>query len=67
MREVILLWPEAIRMMWSCMELPLLNDYAVSARYPGAYEAVDENEYDFALFLAQTVVAWVEEYLKKRI
>lgn len=35
-----------------------LNDYAVSTRYPGAFEPVTEEEYRRALETAETVVRW---------
>ena len=35
-----------------------LTDYAVTSRYPGDFEPVDEKEYKEALRLAETVVVW---------
>lgn len=35
-----------------------LTDYAVTSRYPGDFEPVDEDEYKEALRLAKTVVIW---------
>jgi HEPN domain-containing protein len=35
-----------------------LTDYAVTSRYPGDFEPVDEDEYKEALRLAETVVVW---------
>lgn len=37
-----------------------LTDYAVVSRYPGAYEAVTEDEYQEALRLGEAVVLWAE-------
>ncbi|MBF8258152.1 MAG: hypothetical protein HW377_526 [Actinobacteria bacterium] len=42
-----------------------LTDYAVTARYPGAYEEVDENEYRDALQTAERVMSWAGEILDK--
>ncbi len=41
-----------------------LNDYAVTARYPGAAEPVEIEEYEEALSLADAVLAWVAEALQ---
>lgn len=41
--------------IWKAVDL---NDYAVSTRYPGAFEAVTEEEYRRALEPAETVVRW---------
>ena len=38
-----------------------LTDYAVEARYPGAFEAVTDEEYSRALVLASAVVRWSDE------
>ena len=43
-----------------------LTQYALETRYPGAHEAVDEEEYRHALRLAETVVRWAEERLSKK-
>ena len=40
-----------------------LTTFAVEARYPGPFEAVTEEEYRRALYLAETVVAWVRSIL----
>jgi hypothetical protein len=37
-----------------------LSYYAVTTRYPGHYEPVEEAEYLQALSMAKQVVAWVE-------
>lgn len=41
-------------------KLAALTDYAASARYPGEYEAVTEEEYREAVQLAEAVVKWAE-------
>ena len=43
-----------------------LTDYAVEARYPGLAEAVDDQEHQEALVLAEEVVRWVETRLAAR-
>lgn len=40
-----------------------LTDYAVEARYPGAFEAVTDEEYSRALVLASAVVRWSDEQI----
>ena len=42
----------------------ILTAYAVSARYPGSQESVDEAEYREALELAEMVCRWVEERIQ---
>jgi len=41
-----------------------LTHYAVSTRYPGSYEPVDEREFRKALKGAETVFSWVEQQFK---
>jgi HEPN domain-containing protein len=41
-----------------------LTDYAVTSRYPGDFEPVDEEEYEEALRLAKTVVIWAEKIIQ---
>ena len=40
-------------------EAALLTDYAVTARYPGDWEPIDEAEYRHAVSLANEVCRWV--------
>jgi HEPN domain-containing protein len=54
------LLPQEIEKPSLANELPILNDYAVSARYPGAYEEVDAKEYEFAIQLAKDTIMWAE-------
>ena len=42
----------------------ILTVYAVSTRYPGSQEAVDEDEYKEAVRIAERVYLWVEERMK---
>ncbi len=40
-----------------------LTDYAVTTRYPGVYEEVEEDEYRDAMRMAECVMAWVERVI----
>ncbi|HEX9429740.1 MAG TPA: HEPN domain-containing protein [Candidatus Bathyarchaeia archaeon] len=42
-----------------------LTDYAVEARYPGLGEPIGREEYEEAVAIAEEVVRWVEERLRK--
>ena len=42
-----------------------LSYYAVTTRYPGHYEPVNQREYRTALKKAEVVVAWVEKQFSK--
>ena len=42
-----------------------LTEYAVTARYPGAYEDVIEEEYTGCLEIAKRVLQWVEKELRE--
>ena len=44
-----------------------LTNYAVEARYPGAFESVTEEEFKEALRIAEAVVAWAESQVEKEI
>ena len=41
----------------------ILTDYAVTTRYPGDWEPVNEEEYQVAVSLAEQVFSWVKEKL----
>jgi len=43
----------------------ILTGYAVETRYPGDYEAVDEEEYLNALEIGKTVLEWIEKITGK--
>ncbi|MEN6443036.1 MAG: HEPN domain-containing protein [Methanoregula sp.] len=38
-----------------------LSYYAVTTRYPGHYEPIEDREYQSALKMAEQIVEWVEE------
>ena len=40
-------------------EAAILTDYAVTTRYPGDWEPVEEDEYKRAVALARAIVQWV--------
>ncbi|KYH33561.1 HEPN domain protein [Moorella mulderi DSM 14980] len=42
----------------SLKEAAILTDYAVTTRYPGDWEPIDEAEYKQAVSLAQEVYQW---------
>ena len=42
-----------------------LTDYSVESRYPGPFEPVTEEEFNRALKIAETVVAWAESQIEK--
>ncbi|HHJ06811.1 MAG TPA: HEPN domain-containing protein [Anaerolineae bacterium] len=43
-----------------------LTDYAVSARYPGVIEPVDERDHQEAISFAEAVVYWAEEIIEAK-
>lgn len=46
-------------------EAVILSDYAVTTRYPGDYEAVDEEEWLRAVELADAVWEWVDSIIEQ--
>ncbi|MBU1261809.1 HEPN domain-containing protein [bacterium] len=44
-----------------------LTTYAVTTRYPGDYESVDEEEYNEAVEIAEKVLKWVERWIQEVI
>ena len=42
-----------------------LTDYAVASRYPGAIEAVEEEDRQEAVSLAEAVVYWAEQVVRR--
>ena len=43
----------------------ILTGYAVETRYPGDYEPVNEDDYRYAMKIAEEVVSWVIKKLTK--
>ena len=46
-------------------ETVILNDYAVQARYPGGYTPIEEEEYNYAIIVAEKCIQWVEKRIKE--
>ena len=44
-----------------------LSDYAVTSRYPGISEPVENEEYREAIHMAEAVVYWAEEVIDLRL
>jgi len=47
-------------------EAAILTDYAVSIRYPGDLEPVEDEEYQEAVRLAEVVVSWAKSLIASR-
>lgn len=59
------LLPSSLHTPVEVQESASLTDYAVFSRYPGEIEDVEEEEYQNALRLAETVVKWAEDIIKQ--
>ncbi|MGI6284291.1 HEPN domain-containing protein [Neomoorella humiferrea] len=46
-------------------EAAILTDYAVTTRYPGDWEPIDEGEYNRAVSLAEEIYQWAISIIKK--
>ena len=46
-------------------ETAVLNDYAVQTRYPGDYTPISEDEYRYAVIMAEECVKWVDKKIKE--
>ena len=46
-------------------EAVILNDYAVQTRYPGGYTPIGEEEYNFAIIMAEKCVQWIGKKIKE--
>jgi hypothetical protein len=55
------LLPSKVSLPPEAEEVVSLTSYAVMFRYPGDYEDVTEEEYQWALQSARTVFAWAEQ------
>ena len=47
-------------------ESAALTEYAVSSRYPGESEPIEEEEYAHAVEIAEAVLVWVESIINKK-
>lgn len=54
------LMPAQVAVPETVQEAAILTDYAVSARYPGLLEPIEEDELERAISLAESVVAWAK-------
>ena len=63
-RTLLDLLPDNLSLPSGLEEAVILSDYAVSTRYPGIYEPVDETEYEEAIRLAKRVFGWAETMIK---
>ncbi len=43
----------------------VLTDYAVTTRYPGDYDPVDEKEYKESVYIAEQVFNWVKKQFEE--
>ena len=59
------LLPRGISVPREVEDAASLTDYAVTTRYPGVSEPVDEEEYQGAVRLAEEVLAWAERMVRE--
>jgi HEPN domain-containing protein len=45
-------------------EAAILTDYAVAGRYPGDTEPITQSDYEKAVHLAETVLAWARQFVR---
>ena len=64
-RMLLDLLPDGISVPEEVEDAASLTDYSVMTRYPGDVEMVDEKEYREALNLAETVVSWAEDIIRR--
>ncbi len=60
------LMPGDLELPQAVDDAAILTDYAVSSRYPGDYEPVDEDELREAVRLAEATVTWAQEQVEPR-
>ena len=63
-RTLLDLLPQEVIAPQEIEDAASLTDYAVTSRYPGDFESVDEEEYKEAVRLAETVVIWAERIIQ---
>ena len=59
--------PAGVLVPSDILEAAGLSDYAVSSRYPGTSEPVEDDEYREAISLAEAVVYWAERVIDLRL
>ncbi len=62
-RRLIDLLPAKFDLPGEVQDAAGLTDYAVSSRYPGDFEPVDEDEHREAVRLAEAVVSWATDFI----
>jgi HEPN domain-containing protein len=65
LKTLIERFPPDLRVPAYVVAAAALTDYAVTVRYPGAYEEVGEKEYRDALRTAERVVSWAGKVLDR--
>ena len=63
-RTLLDLLPQEVIAPQEIEDAASLTDYAVTSRYPGDFESVDEEEYEETVRLAETVVLWAERIIQ---
>jgi len=63
-RALLDLLPQEIITTQEIEDAASLTDYAVTSRYPGDFESVDEEEYKETVRLAENVVLWAERIIQ---
>ena len=62
-RTLLDLMPEYINLPSKIKDGAILTDYAVTMRYPGDFEPIDEEEYQQSVRLAEAIVRWAEKII----
>lgn len=66
-RRLLDLLPADLAVPEDIQEAASLTDYAVLTRYPGDLEPVDNEEYQEAIRLAETVLSWAEQTIQDNV
>ena len=59
------LLPDEVNIPADIQDARILTAYAVMGRYPSDVEPVEQDEYEEAIRLAQAVVSWAEQIIKR--
>lgn len=65
-RRLLDLLPTTLAIPETVQESAILTDYAVTVRYPGEVEPVEQGEYEQALHIAEQILNWAEQMLEKQ-
>ncbi len=63
-RTLLDLLPQEVIAPQEIEDAASLTDYAVTSRYPGDFESVDEEEYEETVRLSENVVLWAERIIQ---